>query len=624
MCGIAGIFAPQRITETTVAQARAMGDAIAHRGPDDQGEYNDRDVALVHKRLSIIDLETGRQPLFNEDRSLVLIFNGEIYNYRELTADLKARGHRFATRTDSEVILHAYEEQGPDCVKLFNGMFAFALWDAKARRLVAARDRLGIKPFYYSETPHGFVFASEAKALVKSGLVPAALNEEALLDFLTFQNLLDEKTFFQGIRKLPAGHHAVIDEKGLKLTRYWDVDFSRKLDLTPAEACARFREIFDRAVTRHMISDVPVGAYLSGGFDSTAVACTASRLSDFKMSTFTGAFPLGLPYDERVYSREVARSIGAHMYEVEFTPADFRDHLSDVVYHLDEPSIGSGALPQYLVSRMVSEHVKVVLTGHGGDELFSGYQVFKAHLLMRRLAASPGRALALLAGVRPSEIAHILYFALYPRLIDPDVRYGLFIMNSSRQRRALLADGFARRARDYDPFATLHRLIADREFDQEDRLTYLYLKTYLPTLLLQEDKVGMAHSLEARIPLCDNEVVEFATSLRSDTKLSGLTLKYVTKEAMRDRLPASLYGATKKGFPTPIALWFRGALRDFVTETLDGPDTRLHAYIDRDRLRGQIRRFLGLRTVHLYDYAAANRLYSLMTVEYWLRRFLGN
>jgi len=477
-----------------------MGDIIRHRGPDDEGFYSDDRVAMIHRRLSIIDLATGHQPISNETDRLILFYNGEIYNYHDLTSQLKTLGHTFKTKTDSEVILHAYEEYGPDCVKLFNGMFAFAIWDKEKHELFFARDRIGIKPFYYHHADRTFTFASEIKAIVGVGGVKADLNEETLSDFITFQNVIDEKTFFRGIFKLPAGHYGIMNDSGLSITEYWDLSFSRS-PLSATDAVERYREVMDRAVERHMISDVPLGSYLSGGFDSSAVAYFAAQHTDRKLNTFTGAFNEGLPYDERRYSRLVAEKINAKMYEVEITPRDFQELLDTVVYHLDEPSIGSGALPQFVVSRLVGQHVKVVLTGHGGDELFSGYQVFKAQYLKRRIKKNPLSVLGLPRSVRPSEIFHLLYFALFPVLVDKKIDYGLFIMFGEKERRRLLKQN------GYDPFAVLEKRISGKSFSDEERLMYLYVKTYLPTLLLQEDKVGMAHSIEARIPYCDNEVV---------------------------------------------------------------------------------------------------------------------
>lgn len=599
-----------------------MGEAIRHRGPDDEGFYSDDRVAMIHKRLSIIDLKTGHQPIANETGEIQIIVNGEIYNYRELTQDLTARGHEFTTKSDSEVILHAYEEYGPECVKKFNGMFAFALWDRPRRRLFFARDRIGIKPFYYSNTPDRFLFGSEIKALTASPWIKTRLNEETLQDFLTFQNILDDKTFFAGIYKLPAGHYGIIDDSGLKIEQYWDLTFPAERIDSPDAAVEGYRIALDHAVERHMISDVPLGSYLSGGIDSTSVAWNAAQHFDGTMNTFTGAFAEGFPFDERPFSRQVAESIGANMYDVEITPEDFENLLDTVVYHLDEPSIGSGALPQFIVSRLVSQHVKVVLTGHGGDELFAGYQVFKAQYLRRKLKESLANV-KLFKNVKPSEGAHLLYFMGYPLLFDRNVEYGLFVMYGEKARRKLLREDFQRRNAGYDPFDTLRKVLGDREFQNEDRLMYLYVKTYLPTLLLQEDKVGMAHSIEARLPILDNEVVDFAASVSSEAKLHNMELKYVPREAARGRLPEDLFKTSKKGFPTPIAKWFRTSLKSYVFDTLLSSDSRIHNYLDKKELESFINRFMNTKTVYLYDYASANRIYSLLTIEHWLRRFDG-
>ena len=317
MCGIAGIYTKNQVDNEVIKNVEKMGDVIKHRGPDDSGFYQDDKIALIHKRLSIIDLCTGRQPIYNENKSLVLIFNGEIYNYLEIKEKLIKLNHQFVSKTDAEVIIHSYEEYGYDCVNIFNGMFSFAIWDNKNKQLFFARDKIGIKPFYYFGDNNHFIFASEIKAIVSTNYVKSTLNEETLIDFLTFQNILDNKTFFKNIFKLLPGHLGILKNNDLTIKKYWDLDFNKKISVTIDEAKKIFLEKISETVQRQMISDVPLGAYLSGGFDSTTVAYFTRKHSKEKLNTFTGYFDEGLPYDERCFSKLVAKSINANIYEIE-------------------------------------------------------------------------------------------------------------------------------------------------------------------------------------------------------------------------------------------------------------------------------------------------------------------
>lgn len=621
MCGIAGIISP--LNNIRDAECRKMASVMHHRGPDDEGFYSDDSIALGHKRLSIIDLTHGRQPIFNEDKRLVLVYNGEIYNFRELREELISAGHKFETNTDSEVIIHSYEEWGRNSVRRFNGMFAFALWDSHNKTLFAARDRIGMKPFYYHQNGKGeFYFASEIKAMFECRDVIKRPNRESIADFLTFQNLLDNKTFFEGIFELPPGTYAVFQDGKFKVEKYWEIEFGSS-NLSVSEAHNKFVEIMNNAAKRHLISDVPLGAYLSGGFDSSTVAYFASKNINEPLTSFTGAFVDEKFYDERPYSRALASHIGANMREVEITPNDMRELLPTVMYHLDEPSIGSGALPQYVVSRLVGQHVKVVLTGHGGDELFCGYQVFKAHHIMENMRKSFLDFFYTLYKIKKTEIFHILYFTFFS-LLEPDLKHGLFIMSGRKKRNKLFGELLNRSLKDHSPVETLNSVLPDSKLPAVQKLTYLYLKTYLPTLLIQEDKVGMAHSIEARIPYLDNEMIDFALSLEPGVQMHGGELKSVVKYAMKNYLPELLYEAPKRGFPTPIAVWFRGPLRGWVEETLLGKGSMLAGdWLSRNEVKQIIDSFMRFRTVRLYDYAQASRIYSLLSLEVWFRRFFG-
>lgn len=622
MCGIAGVAradgSPVEL-ETLERMARLM----FHRGPDSGGFHQSPGVGLAHRRLAIIDPEGGQQPMATPDGELVIAYNGEVYNYPELRAQLEARGHRFQTQTDTEVVLLAYREWGLDALRLLNGMFAFAIVDVAKREVLLARDRLGIKPLYFQQIGGDLVFASEVKAM--SPAAPAARPRAAtLLEFLTFQNVLSDQTFFADVQKLPPAGWLRWRPQGVTQGRFWELEFSHGgSQPTFAEAAEEYADVLQRAVRRHMIADVPVGAYLSGGFDSASVATLArDEVGSEPFHTFTGAFTDAPYYDERSGSRAVAQRIGARTHEVEIRPFDFADEIRRVIYHLDEPTLGTGALPQYVVARLVSQHVKVVLTGHGGDECFAGYQVNKVALLQETWRRSRARLPRVLGGIRPDEWTRVLYFLLYP-LVFPEVSAGLFIMTPRRKRAAFLTPEFLASCGDHEPLDVLE---SARHVPGElpgQRLMRLYLRTYLPTLFIQEDKLGMAHAVESRTPLCDNELVDFAARLPLSLKLEGGQLKALPRAAMRSRLPDRLYDLPKRGFPTPFQRWYKAEpLRSLLEDLLLAPRARQRGIVEPAALERLWRRHQSSKTDTLYDYARANTLYSCAMIELWHRIFI--
>ncbi|MBI5140564.1 MAG: asparagine synthase (glutamine-hydrolyzing) [Nitrospirae bacterium] len=615
MCGICGIYS---FSGGDISPAvRAMNGRIRHRGPDDDGYFDAPGVSLGHKRLSIIDLSRGHQPIYNEDGSCVIVYNGELYNYKELRAGLIDAGHVFTTETDTEVILHAYEQYGADCVSLFNGMFAFAVWDAKAARLFIARDRVGIKPLYYrwDEGRGRLAFASEIKAFLGDPLFKATLNPEALSDYLVFQNLLDDKTFFSGVRMLLPGCYMAICAGRMSITRYWDPSFQKRRMPRHDDYLASFREILRASVKRQLMSDVPLGAYLSGGFDSSSVASYAAELNGGQLDTFTGYFGEGDAFDERSAAMNVARRIGAVAHTREIGMDDFESTIFKIVYHLDEPRVGPGAFPQYHVSKLVSEHVKVVLTGHGGDELFCGYPLYKMHYFARLIARNPLHAFTLIRNLKPGEWKAAVVNILLP-LVYPEMGLGLNLSRNHRKWRGMLGSGLREAMAGYDPLGSLRALLAGAPDDRLDRVQYLYLKTYLPSLFIVEDKVGMAHSIEARLPICDNEMIDFALSVPFEDKLAGYDLKHIVKEAMRERLPAELYNRPKMGFPTPIDRWFRQGLGGFVSSLLLDDRCLSRGVFDPDIIR-----------TYLQEHTSGQRnrqhvLWQMLNVEIWHRIFV--
>ncbi|MCE5252275.1 asparagine synthase (glutamine-hydrolyzing) [bacterium] len=616
ICGYAGICQDEKKIEE-------MAGYLDHRGPDDEGYYQDKLISFAHKRLSIIDLAGGHQPMFSRDKRYVIIYNGEIYNYRELRQRLEKKGHVFVTQSDTEVLLVWVIENGVEGLTELNGMFAFALWDSREKTLLLARDRLGIKPLYYYTKDGVLIFASEIKAILPA-VSQREANMRAVYEFLTFQNILGEQTFFKNIWKLLPGTWLSWNPHGIKTGIYWDVSFTRDNARSFEECLEEYGETLRQSVKRHMIADVPVGAYLSGGFDSSAVATLASRYLDRPLHTFTGAFNDSSYYDERVGSRAVAKSISAVPHEVEIKAEDYLANIGKVIYHLDEPTLGTGAFPQYMVSKLVSQSVKVVLTGHGGDELFAGYQVNKVALIKETFKKNPLKLLRVLSGIRKDEWTRVLYFLFFP-LLYSEIGHGLFIMTPRRKRTSFFSPDFLARNKDFEPFDVLASYVDGKGYLPGEELLVLYLKTYLPTLFIQEDKVGMAHSIEARTPLCDNEMVELALRIPLHIKLRNNTLKALTKQSMKTELPEVLFKLPKRGFPTPFTRWYRKEpLHTFMKDLLFDKKTIQRTIVRTDFVKNLFMKNQQSGMDTLYDYARANQLYSISIVELWFRTFIDS
>lgn len=612
MCGLIGATGPGR-REVVEAGLRL----ILHRGPDGNGLVETAGATLGHCRLAIIDPAHGAQPWVSDDGRHVLVYNGEIYNFRELRHQLRQTGHQFRTDGDTEVLMAWLATYGVEGLAALSGMFAFALWDRRERRVLLARDRLGIKPLYW--TPCGgrdIAFASEIK-----GLLPARKrvepNGRAIFQYLTFQQVMTDESFFAGIHRLEPGGWLEWRDGQTRQGYFWTAVPQAEAD--QRAAAARYSEVLDGAIRRHLIADVPVGCYLSSGIDSSSVATLSTRLAGRPLTGFVGAFTEAPYYDERPGARLVAKAGGVALEEIVIRPEDFTTHLADVCWHLDEPTLGSGALPQYMLAAHASRSVRVVLTGHGGDELFAGYQVNKA-VRLRQLLRRPWQLPAFLASVRRDELTRILYFLMFP-LISPDVGCGMHVMIPRRQRSRLLSGDFLHSLNDYDPLAEAARVTAG--LSPADGLLMLYLRTYLQTLLIQEDKVGMAHGLEARMPLCDNQLLELSLGLDLDTKLTGGELKAIPRAAMRPHLPPELFRLPKRGFPTPLAHWFRGdgPARQLVGDLLASPRARQRGIMLPEAMEALLA--LNDRSAGdgLADYARATRLYSLAMLELWFRQF---
>ncbi|HEX5632995.1 MAG TPA: asparagine synthase (glutamine-hydrolyzing) [Gemmatimonadales bacterium] len=624
MCGIVAVLT--RFGRTPDPQLlEAMADVIRHRGPDDAGQFVDGHVGFQHRRLSIIDLEGGHQPMTSGP--LTIVFNGEIYNYVELREELRAKGHPFRTASDTEVILRAYAEWGEECVARLNGMFAFLLYDRERQQVLAARDHFGVKPLYYAQAGDELVFASEIKALLRHPDVHRAPNPDALHDYLTFQFVLADATLFHGVRKLLPGHYQVISLPALetRTVRYWEPTFRLDPYHTEEYFIDEVRRLLEDSVRLQLRSDVPVGCYLSGGMDSSLVAILAAPHVGERLQTFTGAFREGPEFDETPFALAVARLVGAEPHEVHPTEAEFCDLLPRLVWHMDEPVAGPGLFPQYMVARLAQRHVKVALGGQGGDEIFGGYARYLVAYFEQALKGAifetneEQEHIVSLRSIVPNLPALQQYVPMLRQfwsdeLFEPmDRRYFRLIDRSGGALDLLAPDYRAT----YDREAIFARF--QQVFNHPDTMSYYNKMTHfdmvtgLPALLHVEDRVSMAVSLESRVPLLDHRLADLVTSMPPGMKFKGGELKYMLRRAAHDVLPAVVRDRRDKmGFPVPLHLWARGRARDFFHDVLLSSRARTRGLFDPVA----VERLLGHET------AFGRRLWGLVNLELWHRQFL--
>lgn len=617
MCGICGIHGPGGSREAVEAMIAAM----ERRGPDGHGLWEGDGILLGHRRLAIVDLsERGRQPMRSADGDIIVSVNGEIYNYPELRAELEAQESHFRSNSDSETVIHGYRAWGTASFARYNGMFAFALWDVPNQRLYLVRDRLGIKPLYYWNDGQRTLFASDVQAIIAaSGRRSWPISRCGLSQYLTYENRFGAETMFEGIRLLLPGHYLEIDAKGTRERRYADVSPAAERLSDFGAAVDGFQRNFRAAVSRHLMSDVPVASYLSAGFDSAMVTSVAADLlSGTGPATFTGTFREGGWYDEATGAGLVARRYGLANTRVEIDATAFRDAFDDMVFALEEPRMGTGALPQYLVARKVAETHKMILTGHGGDEFFSGYPVFKFALLSRLLRQSPPRFLRLLARIRPSEVPHVAYFTLSSLFRRGERRF-LPRLFSAREQAEALRPAF--RPATSSQAGTTSLPPADGS--AYGQLIDQYLNAYLPGLLIVEDKISMAHGLESRTPFLDNELLSFALSIDEATKLEGGELKAITKAAAHGVLPDELFAMPKRGFPNPLSKWLRGELAGWMEARLTGPGSALATLFEPAFLARTVAtyRTSWRRRFRPLDEIATHRIFMLLCLESWLRQY---
>ncbi|HET7909608.1 MAG TPA: asparagine synthase (glutamine-hydrolyzing) [Nitrospira sp.] len=616
MCGIAGIVS-QKSQSVDVEELRTMCAAMVSRGPDDEGAYVKDGAGLAMRRLSIIDLETGHQPVSNEDGSIWVVLNGEIYNYRQLRSDLERRGHRFATATDTEVIVHLYEEHGADCVQALRGMFAFAIWDRPRRRLMLARDRIGIKPLYYGTAAGRFIFASELKALLQLPEVDRRLNWRALAHLLAYGTTPPDESIVDGIKKLEPGHWLRLDPKREPVVeRYWELRFQPDERRSEADTMEQLRGRLRESIRYHLVSDVPVGAFLSGGIDSSAVVASMASMSPTPIKTFSIGFR-EQDFDELPYARLVAKRFGTDHHDLVLEPnvMDLLDHLA---WDLDEPFGDASAVPTFMVSKLAAQHVKVVLSGDGGDELFGGYDKYVVEGRDRVARFLPGSLRALLARTSdalPEDAKGKQYLEYLSKPDGERYLHATTLFRSDHQQRLLT--GWAR---DQIGGVQPEQSRLDRLRRQDGHwlsiLQDLDFRHYLPLdILTKVDRMSMAHSLEARVPLLDHPFVEFAATIPADWKLHRGKTKHIFIKALRGILPDEVLDRPKKGFGVPLNRWFRGPLRPLVKELLLSDTFRRRGIFDATYVRRLIERQELGRPLDLH-------LWTLMSFELWCRTFM--
>jgi len=629
MCGICGFAVPagseERIDESVLVRMR---DALVHRGPDDAGIFIDHRAGLGHRRLSIVDISGGHQPMANEDQTIWISYNGEVYNHRDLRPGLEQRGHRYQTNCDTETIVHLFEEYGDGAVEYLRGMFAFAIWDSGRGRLLLARDRLGIKPLYYAITDEGAIyFASEIKAILESGAVTPELNYPALADYASNRSTSGDETLFRGINRLLPGHTLCWEDGIVEITRYWDASFAKPDEArSESEYVERFTELFYESVRLRLMSDVPLGMFLSGGIDSSAIAAVMSEMVTEPIKTFSVGFA-EREANELLYARAVSRSFGTEHHEIIVSPKQFFEALPRLVYQEDEPIAHPSSVPLNFVSELAAQYVKVVLTGEGSDELLGGYEKYRRTLY--NVAFGRAYNYGVPAGIRRriknavdglngvSEIKRKLsrsFLCLKPDI--EDIYFDNFSVFSRSMQQRLFTPQARERMGPLNPYRTgLHHMRQCDSGELLDRLLAADLKTYLHELLMKQDQMSMAASIESRVPFLDHKLVEFAAALPVSMKVRGFTTKHILRRAMEKVLPKEIINRRKMGFPVPVGAWLRGEFGYVLDDYVLGERTRAREIFDNSYVDELVAR-------HKAGEDHSERLWALINFEIWQRRFL--
>ena len=627
MCGIAGFADPFRSdartprNEADFSLVHRMCEVIRHRGPDDEGIHVEPGVGLGMRRLSIIDLSTGHQPIHNEDGTVWIVFNGEIYNYRELRAELEAAGHQFYTSSDTETIVHAYEEWGESAFGRLRGMFGIALWDRNERTLLLARDRPGIKPLHFVERGGRLFFGSEIKSLLTAGACSREIDLEALDHYLSFLYAPRDRSLFKGVQKLPPGHLLRWRDGRFEIVKYWEIGASEPFRGSEEEAALALRGVLAGAVRSHMVSDVPLGAFLSGGVDSSIVVGLMAEASSRPVKTFSIGFDEPA-FDELEHARHVASHFGTDHHEFVVRP-DGLSILDRLIGHFDEPFADSSAIPTWYVSEVARRHVTVVLSGDGGDELFGGYDRYLPHPRVAqfdRMSVPGSRALAGAIWPRLPHGARGRSFLRHVSMGD-DARYlDSVAFFQQDERHALYAPDVRRSLGDWRAEnAVGERMARFASLPLHSRMMRFDFETYLPEdILTKVDRMSMAHSIESRVPLLDNELIDFAAALPSTMKIRNGRRKHVLKEAVRTLLPAGVIDRKKQGFGVPLGVWFRGGLTDVFSDVLRSSRTRQRGYFEPAFVDRLVDEHLTNKRDHTL------RLWQLLVFELWHRQYLDD
>jgi asparagine synthase (glutamine-hydrolysing) len=626
MCGIVGKFSGPRQGRVERELLERMCAGLEHRGPDSRGLFQDQQVGLGIQRLRVVDLVTGDQPIYNEDGSVVVVLNGEIYNFAELRRDLGRRGHRFATEGDTEVIVHLYEEHGVDCVKHLHGMFAFAVWDKRHQRLLLARDRIGKKPLFYAHLDGGLTFASELGALLEDRSIERVVDVAAVDRFLAYGYVPAPHSIFASVRKLPPAHTLVLEQGRVSLTRYWTLDYGRKLSVRdPRELHEPILDAVRSATRRRLVADVPVGAFLSGGIDSSAVVAAMSEAASAPVKTFSIGFDHDA-FDELRHARRVAELFGTDHHEF-VVRSDAISIIPKIVRHYGEPFADSSAIPSFYLAEVTRRHVTVALNGDGGDESFGGYTRYVANRLagrfdhiprpLRQAAAAGG---ARLGGGDIRSIANKARRLLQGLPLDPAARYGQYMswLDDDRRDRLYTAE-FGRVVRDSVAPSAISDAWRDASgSDVVDVMLEVDATTYLPGDLIPKiDIATMAYGLEARSPLLDHQLMEFAASIPANLKVRGREKKWIFRQALRQWLPDDILDRPKQGFSVPIGKWFRGDLREMAQDVLLDSGTQGRGYFRPDEVRAMLDR-------HTHADAETKPLWALFIFELWHRQFVDS
>jgi len=627
MCGICGIVASSADAQVSADVLGKMNSRLKHRGPDDQGTFIRNQVGLAHSRLSIIDLAGGQQPMFSEDRQVALVYNGEIYNYLSLKEELEKKQHRFQTHSDTETIVHLYEQEGEECLNRLRGAFAFAIWDEKEQKLFGARDRFGIKPFYYTVFNGKLYFSSELKSFLEIPDFPREVEFKALDFFLRFQFVPAPLTFLQNVYRLPAAHCLSFQKGELKLRQYWDLDYTNKLTGSAAELEEGFSQLLEESVKCRLMSEVPLGAYLSGGIDSSVVVGLMSQHLD-RVKTFSVGFAQTTDnHTELEYARKIARHFNTDHHEYIVEPGDLKDLLFKVVSHFDEPVGDMAAFPSYLLSELAKQHVTVVLTGEGADELLGGYGVYQKVLqsaegvqygallpsslkkqvfaLGKKLIPASWRSSSSLASLKAQMQPHAQHY------------FGFSFLLSEAERRNLYNAEYQAQAADSEALElTKKYYFSPTVSDTLDRMLYLDTKLWLAEdLLMKVDKMTMAWSVEARVPYLDHHFAEYVARLPREQKIQGGVSKYILKKTMQHVIPEEILKRPKHGFTVPIDHWLMNNLTDFIDELFNDPNLRIKKFFNQQQL------------ISLWDRCRAGedlarQIWSLVSVEIWYRIFI--